>query len=155
MINQEILKSKLTYFPNDGVFKWNNNFYKNVGYLARGYIGIKINGKKYMAHRLAWLYMYGEFPKLHIDHINGNRLDNRISNLRLATNSQNMQNQKKGRKDNKTGFLGVYFCNHRKKYIAKIVINHKRIELGKFDNKEDAGEAYLKAKRLLHSHCTI
>lgn len=155
MITKEILMSKMTYFPNDGIFKWNHNFNLNVGYIRDGYLLIKINGKRYFAHRLAWLYVYGIFPDVHLDHINGDRSDNRIKNLRLATNSENMQNQKRPRKDNKTGLLGVYFSNIHGKYIAKIVVNHKRIHLGLFEDKEKAGEAYLNAKRLLHTHNTL
>ena len=155
MINKEILITKLTYFPNEGIFKWNHNFNADVGYICKEYLYIKINYKKYAAHRLAWLYVYGELPSKNIDHINGNKLDNRICNLRQADNFQNLQNQIKPRKDNKTGFLGVYFSNKHKKYIAKIVVNHKRIHLGLFKTKEEAGEAYLKAKRLHHPYGTI
>jgi hypothetical protein len=121
-----------------------------------GYIQIKIDCKEYLSHRLAFLYAYGVWPKDQIDHINGIRDDNRLCNLREATLAQNYQNQRKAQSDNKTsGLLGVSFDKKRKKWLAQIMIDRKNKHLGRYNTPEEAHEAYLNAKRKLHSHCTI
>ena len=94
MITQEELKELLDYNPETGLFTW--NVYNNIknkttaGTFNDGYIQIKIKQKIYQAHRLAWLYVYGEWPKGQIDHINGIRDDNRIENLRDVTNRETL-----------------------------------------------------------------
>lgn len=114
------------------------------------YIVIYI-GKLFLAHRLAWLYTYGAWPTRDIDHINGDRSDNRICNLREATRSENNQNQRKARKDNKSsGVLGVSWYERDKKWKPQISINGKRVYLGYFDTIAEARAAYLKAKALYH-----
>jgi len=92
-------------------------------------------------------------PSEQIDHINGIRHDNRISNLRLATNKQNCQNTKQARVNNKSGFLGVSPSGD--KFISTIQKNGKQLYLGTFETKEEAHEAYLNEKRKLHEFCTI
>ena len=118
-----LLKEILKYEPNTGNFYWktDRNHSVIIGSIAGsqhpgGYWTIGINGKNYAAHRLAWFYVYGTWPQKHLDHINGNRADNRIENLREATRSQNMQNEKKARSTNSNGFLGV--TKHGKKWRA-------------------------------------
>ena len=120
---------------------------------STGYRRIIVNRKQYRAHRLIWFMVHGKFPVNMIDHINGNKLDNRISNLREATHQENMQNKTKARSDNKSGFLGVHL--HRKKFLARIHVNNRRKILGSFDTPEEAHEAYLAAKRELHDFYTI
>lgn len=104
-----------------------------------GYIRIEISGRPYRAHRLAWFYMTGEWPKYHIDHINLDKGDNRFANLREATRSDNMGNVGLQR-DNKTGAKGV----HKTKfgYIAQLRTKEKTQYLGTFQTVEDAKEAY-------------
>ena len=100
------------------------------------------------AHRLAWFFVYGEWPQKQIDHINGNKSDNRISNLRLATASQNLSN--KGiTKSNTSGYKGVSFNRTKKKWMASIKVNKKSINLGYFLTPEEASEAY-KAAAIKH-----
>ncbi len=119
----------------------------------RGVSLIMVDGKVYLAHRLAWLYIYGEWPGKTIDHINGNPSDNRISNLREASNSENLQNQRMAKSTNKLGVLGVHKLGNS--FIAQINVNGKKHHLGCFETKELAHDAYLSAKRKFHLPCTI
>ena len=92
-----------------------------------------------MAHRLAWFYTYGKWPNHEVDHINGNRLDNRIANLREATRSQNEFAAKKGK--------GIRWEPKRKKWLARIGVNWKQINLGRYATREEALAAYKKAAK--------
>lgn len=107
-----------------------------------GYVRICIDKEDYLAHRLAWLYVHGEWPSQEIDHINGNRSDNRIANLRPATSTQNKINGGL-REDNASGFRGVHFDKRRQKFIAQIKIGSRRKYIGQYDTAEAAGRAYL------------
>lgn len=144
-LTQKYLKELLHYNPNTGIFTWKvaKNSHAKVGDIAGYkkisdlYIAIKIDSKKYFAHRLAFLYVYGNFPKRNIDHINHIRDDNRIINLREVTHSENQRNSKK-RKDNKSGFTGVCRGNNKNKWVAQIKANGKVKHLGIFRDKKDA-----------------
>lgn len=122
---------------------------------SKGHIQVRIDGCMYSGHRLAWLYVYGEWPKGHIDHINGIRSDNRIANLRDVTITENAQNIRNPRINNKTGLLGVSWKASAKKYVAQIQIHGKVKYLGLFSDPHGAHEAYLQAKREHHAGCTI
>jgi hypothetical protein len=162
-ITQEYLKSILDYNPDTGIFvwrerpvedfkseiiwkAWNTRFSgKQAGYLNNeGYIKIGIKYTQYGAHVLAYIYMTGNQPKKYIDHDNGNGSDNRWVNLRPATESQNIANSKI-RKDNKCGFKGISFDKKRNKYLARIVVNGKSINLGRFNTPEEAHKTYCEA----------
>jgi hypothetical protein len=110
-----------------------------AGQIRNGYIKINIGGKRYSAHRLAWLLVYGEWPAMHIDHINGNRSDNRIANLRQVTCRQNLWNLKRP-KTNTSGFKGV--INEKGRWRARIRYFGKLISLGFYDEITDAAKAY-------------
>ena len=120
-----------------------------------GRLHIAFRGKRYLAHRLAWLFVYGKWPEGVIDHLNGNSLDNRISNLRDVSNTVNSQNQRKSRSDNQAGFLGVSWHSRTRKFLAQIQINGVKTHLGLFTTPEEAHAAYLAAKRKYHEGCTI
>ena len=111
VLTVEELKKNLHYNPNTGVFTWvkiNSNRIKidsAPGYVQNGYLRIAVGGKQYQAHRLAWLYMTGQMPAEFIDHINGDRTDNRFLNLRECTSQQNNENLIKPQKNNTTGFV--------------------------------------------------
>ena len=122
-----------------------------------GYLYFYSYGRRYKAHRVAWLLVHGEWPSDQIDHINGVRTDNRISNLRAVDQSTNMENMRGARKSNKSGFLGVHlYAPHRRKpYKATICIKGKTKALGVYETAEMAHSAYLKVKRELHKGCTI
>ena len=108
-----------------------------------------------MAHRLAWLYTHGKWPSKYIDHINGVKTDNRIANLREADNGENMQNQRRARRNSKTGLLGVRWNRASGNYVAVITVNRHVINVGSFKTAEEAHEAYLRAKAELHEFGVI
>lgn len=114
-----------------------------------GYIVICINKYLYMAHRLAWLHTYAAWPKDEIDHINCNRADNRISNLRQATRFENARNQPL-RATNTSGLKGVSQHTETKKWTASITYNRKMTNLGLFDTPEAAHSAYAAEAKKLH-----
>jgi hypothetical protein len=125
-----------------------------VGVEHDRYLQISICGKKIRGHQLAWFLTYGYIPKT-IDHINGNGLDNRLCNLREVTQQQNCHNQRTAPKHNTSGFMGVSFYKAGSKYSAHINLNGKKKHLGYFDDPLIAHQAYLIAKRKLHSTCSI
>jgi hypothetical protein len=122
-----------------------------VGYVgAGGYVLIRAGARSYRAHRLAWLYVYGEWPGEFIDHIDGNVKNNAISNLRKATNSQNQQNKTDESSRSNTGYLGVSFHKSSGKFRAQIKIGAERKWLGNFPSADLASAAYWQAKRAGH-----
>jgi hypothetical protein len=146
-ITQERLKKILRYEANTGEFFWVNPLSNRVkagskaGSLSHGYLVIMVDKKKYSAHRLAWLYVYGKFPDLFIDHIDCNPLNNLISNLREATQQQNLCNTRKF-VTNTSGYKGVHFHKGSRKWRAVVSINNKPKHLGLFITPEDASSAY-------------
>lgn len=156
----EMIRSLLTYDRETGVFVWNRRNVigswnqKFAGKVAgtvcdRGYIYICINKRKFSAHRLAWLYVTGEWPELEIDHKNTIKGDNWFDNLRLATFFQNQQN--KGLVPyNSSGLKGVSWRSDRDCWRAVINANGRFIHLGHFSEKKDARIAYTKAATELH-----
>lgn len=114
-----------------------------------GYVRIRINDKAYLAHRLAWLYVHGEMPEEQIDHINGKRSDNRISNLRKAHLEENAKNRNLQR-NNSSGFKGVTYSHRHRKWAARIQHDKKQYFLGFFGSPEDAHQAYVEAATRLH-----
>ena len=150
MITQCELKEVLDYNPDTGVFTWKNTVSNRavIGSVAgnkdnHGYICIKINRKPYQLHRLAYLYMTGNFPENLIDHINHIKDDNRWTNLRDATYSQNMSNIVKY-KTNTSGYKGVGWSKTAKKWRAQISYMHKDIYIGSYNTPQEASEAYKK-----------
>lgn len=154
-VTQLELKDSLLYDPETGLFTWKITSGSAIcgevagGAGVDGYIRLGIRHKRYLAHRLAWLYMYGVWPKNEIDHVNGDRSDNRICNLREATHIENTQNIGK-RPNNKSGYIGVHWHKLTSKWVAAIRTNGKQHHLGLFDTPELAYEAYLQAKRRIH-----
>lgn len=157
MITQSILALNLSYDPATGVFTWLQQCGRvKPGEIAgtissNGYVQIRIKGRIYLAHRLAWLCMHGEMPALMLDHINMNKQDNRIANLRLANKSQNSQNTLASAA-NTSGYKGVSWSKQSKKWRASIKVNQKAKHLGFFELPEDAYAAYKNAAQELHTH---
>lgn len=151
-INQSVLKARLRYNYKTGEFRWiRDHKHKKLagvvaGYKNNGYISITLNGKQYMAHRLAWLYTTGSFPKNSIDHINGIRSDNRMANLRDVTCAENSKNQKIAC-NNTSGFKGVEWIPSRNKWRALISSDGKKINVGSHDCKIDAVSAVIRARK--------
>jgi hypothetical protein len=150
MITQATLHKIVSYNKLTGVFTWALNKGSRgvigcvAGYLDNsGYIQIQIDGVKFRAHRLAWIYCYGESPE-EIDHINGERSDNRMVNLRSVSRSANMKN-KSIYKNNISGFVGVNYNKNQKKWISRIKVDGKDIHIGSYKDKQDAVKARLKA----------
>jgi hypothetical protein len=147
-LTQELLKEYVSYDECTGIFtlkkKWQLKTSRGVkavgtvlGYRdGRGHIHFSVLGKKYKAHRLAWLYVYGEWPKDQVDHINGIKSDNRIINLRVVNNSQNQCNRRVI--TSISGYKGVY--PHRK--TGKWMAQFNKIHLGVFTTPEEAALAY-------------
>lgn len=116
------------------------------------YIRIMLDGTRYYAHRLIWVYHYGHIPRRKfIDHINGNALDNRIENLRLVSYRENYLNSRRSVR-NKSGVTGVYQRNGSGKWYAVITTCGTSIQLGTFDKKEDAIKARRAAERKYGFH---
>jgi stalled ribosome alternative rescue factor ArfA len=142
-MNPEQIATLLQYNPVNGKFTWLENKRKNViGKIAgcinsQGYRIIMLYGQNYRAHRLAWLYTYGCTPNLDIDHVNGVKDDNRISNLREATQSENNQNKSSY---GASGVKGVYWRESRKKWQVMFKKQNEKVfrSLGYFDNIEEA-----------------
>ena len=160
MITQARLHELLSYDPETGVMRWRVDRARTAkaGQIAgtrndRGYISIAIDRKVYRAHRLAWLYIHGKWPNYEVDHIDGDRTNNRIKNLRDVKKSVNLQNQRHASANNKSGFLGV--CKRGNYWRAEICVNGKTRFLGSFATPEEAHQAYVNAKRGLHDGCTL
>jgi hypothetical protein len=121
---------------------------------SNGYIRLNIAGQRVLAHRLAWAFHYGSFPHGQIDHINGNRADNRIENLRVVTNGQNGQNRRKVAKNNRSGLAGVTQKTPGS-FQSSICVDGKSRYLGSFKTAQDAHCAYMQAKSNLHPYAAM
>lgn len=155
-LTAECLRAALNYDPDTGEFRWRAPRKSiRVGDLAgkivsgTGYRSIKIDGRQYLAHRLAWLYINGVWPSEFIDHINGSKDDNRWANLREATRTQNAANQGVSRA-NRSGYKGVHWHINMSKWVAAIKVHGRRKHLGYFDKIEDAAHAYAVAAPKFH-----
>lgn len=154
-IDYETLVSRLSYDKETGIFTWKTNFHASkIGKVAgtrdpEGYLAIRIGRKAYRSHRLAWLYMTGAMPSQCIDHINGDRSDNRFANLREASTSLNAQNRRGPRNGQRSGYLGVTLS--KGKWVARIFTDGRRIHLGRFASEHEAGAAYALAKSKFHA----
>lgn len=145
-LTQDYLKSILRYDPDTGFFHSIGNRnrlrdgQKAGSIIPKGYVHIGIHNKIYKGHRLAWFYMTGAWPTEQVDHINGNRADNRWANLRECSNSQNALNRRKYR-NNSTSVTGVYWYKRQQRWAVSIDVNRKRINLGYFDSVDEAALA--------------
>lgn len=152
------LRELLNYNPATGVFTWRVKPNRRIAIGSEagcldpaGYVRIRVDGKQTHAHRIAWCYVYGSWPVGDVDHINGQRTENHIANLRDVSRTVNNQNQRAARGSNP--YLGV--SRMKKRWGAWITNARKSQYLGTFDTPEEAHAAYLAAKRKLHEGCAI
>lgn len=150
-----LLRSLLDYDPESGIVSWRCSTRRAVlgsraGTLQReGYLVIGIGKRRFMAHRIAWHLYYGSEPELQIDHINRNRSDNRLANLRSASHAENCQNHGLSVK-NKSGVIGVCWSKPHNKWHSTIKYFGKHKCLGYFRDKQDAINARIQASSMLH-----
>jgi hypothetical protein len=158
-VTADMIRSALDYDPDTGVFRWKR---RRRGIIVGsvsgcinlgGYRVIVFQQKAFYAHRLAWLYVHGEWPTDQVDHINGDRLDNRIANLREAGYSINAQNRRSPTPGSKIALLGVSMS--RGLYRAQIWFNGTNRFIGRFPTAEAAYAAYVEAKRIHHQGNTL
>lgn len=153
MLTASRLRHVLSYDAESGIFRWKNPTGPRAqrgavaGSRTQGYVNISVDGQLYRAHRLAWLYVHGDFPASNIDHVNGRADDNRICNLREANQSQNTANARR-RSDCKSGFKGV--TAYRGRWVASVRHNGVRVHLGVFGTPESAHAAYVAAAHSTH-----
>ena len=152
------VRELLHYDPLTGVLTWRTTrgcvrAGAEAGCRKRGYIVIKIDGFGYQGHRVAWIWVHGEWPPMDLDHRDTVRAHNWIENLRPATQTMNSENLRRAQKNNRVGVLGVSMS--RGKFMARIRVAGKLLYLGRFDTAPEAGAVYLAAKREKHAGCTL
>lgn len=147
------LKKMLRYEPDTGLLYWTDAAHKSVkgkvaGTPNRGYVLVMFKGQFFKAHRLAWLLTHGDWPKQSIDHIDGDKSNNRINNLRDVDGVTNEQNKDQARADSKSGLIGA--SPYRNRWKSQIRVDGAVKYLGVFDTAEMAHQAYLQAKKQHH-----
>jgi hypothetical protein len=156
----EMVNNRLSYDPESGVLLWKNSKYHTIngsvagtipGNRKKKYIFIRLGYKNYSAHRLAWLISTGEFPNGQIDHIDGNGLNNAISNLRVVTNQENQKNRRLSDK-NKSGMFGVRYISSLRKWKSEIWIDGRNKYLGLFADFNSAASARKSAENKYGYH---
>ena len=162
IITADDARQFLNYNPETGHLTWKVSFRANVAgeqagclHKRTGYWRVGLLGDKHLAHRLAWLIVHGEWPNDHIDHINGNRSDNRLSNLRVASQLINAQNRRTSIAGAKSSLLGAQW--HKSSGLWKSVIRYqaRQVHIGMFKTEQEAHQAYVQAKRVLHEGNTL
>ena len=153
----EEVRALLAYDPATGIFRWrkSNSHGVRTGDVAgcrepRGYICIGIAGRCYRGHRLALLHVTGAWPAAGVDHVDGDPGNNRLANLREATQAENNQNFAKWKRPTSSKYLGVYWDKAKNRWAAMIGHNGKMHYLGRFSTEQEAYAAYLAAKARLH-----
>lgn len=155
MLTAERAREALDYDPKTGLITWRINHngryigqpagWIKVNWAGKNYLRIGLGGGRHYAHRLIWLHVYGRWPEGEIDHLNGNGLDNRLSNLREVSREENAKNRRLG-VNNRSGFIGVSRHKVKGKWRVQVNVNGQIKHLGIFTNKADAAEASRKAR---------
>lgn len=157
--------ASLDYNPDTGVFTRKVSRFQGkgkagsvAGYVnPSGYRRIMVNNRGMWAHRLAWVISTGSWPEGEVDHINGERDDNRLANLRACTHAENRQNMRRPQRNSTSGVLGVSFDKSRGKWCAKIKVKAegRNRTIGRYATLELASAAYLAAKAKMHPYQTL
>lgn len=160
-LTAEQVRHRFNYDPATGVLRWAISPSKNVkaGDVAGsshgdGYLRVRIGASRYLVHRIIWLHHYGKWPDGHVDHLDGEKRNNRVSNMRDSTRSVNAQNQRSASANNKAKLLGVAMRPNGK-CVAAINVCGKKMYLGIFRDPQEAHSTYLEAKRRLHAGNTL
>lgn len=152
MLAADRLRQVLDYDAETGVFRWRESRGRAPkGAVAgkadpRGYILIRVDGRGWWAHRLAYLYMTGEHPAVDIDHINRDKSDNRWCNLRRATRSENLANASQ-RRDTKSGHRGISWDRSGRCWKARLCVRGRHVHVGQFRDIAEAVAAHARAMR--------
>lgn len=162
-IDQKTVKEFLDYDPKTGIFRWKKRDswpkFMNTRLAGKeagcknvaGYVVIRIGKRLYLAHRLAWLIMKGEWPEFEVDHRDGVKSNNKWLNLRNSTHAQNKFNCGLSKR-NTSGYKGITWSKHSKKWIAQISVDGRHRYLGLFKNPLEAHNAYEKAAKKYHKN---
>lgn len=162
MITSERVRELFLYDPETGLFtrRVTTSSRAKAGMVIgnkanhiKGYVQISVDGVPVLAHRLAMLYMTGSMPNEETDHINGNRTDNRWSNLRAVSTAINSQNKRSAQRNSRSGVLGVW--KTKSGWASQITVLGKRKVLPMSATMDEAKEKYLTAKRAMHEGCTL
>ena len=142
MTPQEV-RTVFAYTPENGLLLWNIDTCKTktgdvAGGLSNGYIQVKYKQRKYMVHRIIWCYVHGDWPKQMIDHIDGDRSNNRIENLRDVSNAKNQYNRHRLNKNNSTGHMGIIYRKRGDAYIVQITVLGAKKYIGYYKTLFDA-----------------
>ena len=154
MITRERVLELLDYDPETGIFRWRVDRKKvKAGQVAgtitdSGYVRVCLDGILYMAHRLVWFLETGDWPADQLDHRDRNKVNNRFSNLREATDAENRQNMPP--RSNKTGLIGAHKGSNSRRWTSSIKVQGKKHHLGYFDTPAEAAAAYVEAKKTYH-----
>lgn len=163
-LNVTRLRELVSYDPETGAFRRTDGRLltgaasrnAHVGWInGQGYHCLRVDRKEWLGHRLAWVLMAGELPTGEVDHRDGQRANNRWENLRDVAHRHNIENQRRPARSGSTGYLGVTLHKASGLFHAQIKSHGKHISLGYFKRPEDAHAAYVEAKRLLHTGCTL
>lgn len=161
-LTAERLRELLRYDPETGLFtRLAAHTTKRLGRVVKGgdngdgYGRVTLDGSRYYLHRLAWLYMTGAWPTQEIDHCDGDKSNNRWSNLRDVPVQVNRQNRRSAERTSATQVLGVSVCARTGKFVAQITNHNRNVYLGRFKTAPEAHDAYIRAKRQMHAGCTL
>lgn len=160
-LTAEQARQLFTYDKDEGVLRWGVVRRKGgaigdiAGSMTNGARQVEVDGQTYLAHRVVWLYVTGEWPTQLVDHRNRNRADNRWSNLRDVSRVVNGQNRGTESSLSTSGLIGASFCAWNKKWRSQITVDGKKVHLGYFNDAHAAHEMYVWYKRFFHEGCEI
>lgn len=154
-VTPQRVRELLSYDATSGAIKRVADGSDAVFFNARGYGYVSVEGRPYLAHRIAWAHYYGRWPDGVVDHIDHNKANNSIANLRDVSHRENCQNIVRPPKHNTTGLLGVSLTQNGQRFRAYLKVLGRQVSLGTYDTAEEAHAAYLRAKNTHHAGNTL